>query len=187
MDEITAGWNQMSLQGPKEEKFDLCSEMGSKDFILAAKFYTKRVLNVDDVAQNFSQLWHTRNDFKIKDQGNHIVLFIFQNKFDSDRILSSQPWSFNKFLVVFQRYENSIHVLHLDFEKVLFWVQVYDIPFSLMNKTVAEGICSGIGEVSPSDFSVMEGGDHVHVCVILDITKPLCRGRKITLDGGTTS
>ena len=132
--------------------------MGSKDFILAAKFYTKRVLNVDVVAQNFSQLWHTRNGFKIKDQGNHIVLFIFENKFDSDRILSSQPWSFNKFLVVFQRYENSIHVRNLDFEKVLLWVQVYDIPFSFMNIIVAEGICSGIGEVSPSDASAKSFG-----------------------------
>ena len=132
--------------------------MGSKDFILAAKFYTKRVLNVDVVAQNFSQLWHTRNGFKIKDQGNHIVLFIFQNKFNSDRILSSQPWSFNKFLVVFQRYENSIHVRNLDFEKVLLWVQVYDIPFSFMNIIVAEGICSGIGEVSPSDASAKSFG-----------------------------
>ena len=132
--------------------------MGSKDFILAAKFHTKRVLNVEAVAQNFSQLWHTRNGFKIKDQGNHIFLFIFENKFDSDRILSSQPWSFNKFLVVFQRYENSIHVHNLDFEKVLLWVQVYDIPFSFMNIIVAEGICSGIGEVSPSDASAKSFG-----------------------------
>ena len=31
----------------------------------------------------------------------------------------------------------------------------------------------------------MEGGDHVRVRVILDISKPFCRGRKITLDGGT--
>ncbi|KAL0004666.1 hypothetical protein SO802_012227 [Lithocarpus litseifolius] len=120
MEEITTGWKQMSLRGPEEDKFDLRSEMGSRDFILAAKFHTKRVLNLDAVARNFSQLWRTRNGFKIKDQ-------------------------------------------------------------------VAEGICSGIGEVVPSDFSVMEGGDHVRVRVILDTTKPLCSGRKITLDGGSTS
>ena len=39
---------------------------------------------------------------------------------------------------------------------------------------VAGGICAGISEVCPSDFSVMEGGHHVRVCVILDISKPLC-------------
>lgn len=55
-----------------------------------------------------------------------------------------------------------------------------------MNKTVFEGICFGIGEVCPSEFSVMEGGDHVRVHVILDISKPLCCRRKITLEGGNT-
>ena len=50
-------------------------------------------------------------------------------------------------------------------------MQVYDIPIGFMNKTVAEGICSGIGEVCPSEFSIMEGGDHVCVHVILDISK----------------
>ena len=60
MDEITTGWNQLSLQDPKEENFDLQSEMGSKDFTLAANFQTKRVLIVEAVAQNFPQLWHTR-------------------------------------------------------------------------------------------------------------------------------
>ena len=110
----------MSLQGLKEEKFDLRSDMGLKDFILAGKFHTKRVLNVEVVARNFSQLWRTRNGFKIKDQGNRIVLFIFKNNFDCDRIFFSQPWSFDKFLVVFQRYKNSIHVRNLDYERVPF-------------------------------------------------------------------
>lgn len=88
--------------------------------------------------------------------------------------------------MVFRRYDNSTHVRNLDYERVPFWVQVYDILISFMNKKVAEGLCSGIGEVCHSDFSVMEGGDHVRVCVILDISKPLCCGRKITLEGGTT-
>ena len=50
MEEITKGWNQMSLQGPEKDQFDLRSDMGSKDSILAAKFYTKRVINVEAVA-----------------------------------------------------------------------------------------------------------------------------------------
>ena len=147
--------------------------MGSKDFILAAKFLTKRVINVEAVARNFSLLWRTKNGFKVKDQGNHIVLFIFENKLDYEKNFSAQPWSFDKFLVVFQRYYNNILVRDLDFERVPFWVQVYDIPINFMNKMVAEGLCSGIGEVCSSNFSVMEGGDHVHVRVILDISKPL--------------
>lgn len=55
---------------------------------------------------------------------------------------------------------------------------------SFMNKKAAEGLCLGIGDVCPTEFSLMEGGDHLRVRVILDITKPLFRGCKITLEGG---
>ena len=159
--------------------------MGSEEFVLAAKFFTRRVLNIDAIARNFSQLWHSRNGFKIKDLGNHIVLFIFDNKLEVDRVLASQPWSFDKFLVAIQWYEKSTPARDLVFDIVTFWVQVYDIPFRFANKVVAEGLCSGIGEVCPSDFSVMEGGDFMRVRVILDITKPLSRGCKITLNDGS--
>uniref|UniRef100_A0A7N2RAR5 DUF4283 domain-containing protein n=1 Tax=Quercus lobata TaxID=97700 RepID=A0A7N2RAR5_QUELO len=105
MEEIIEGWSRLSLQGPEGDGFRLRSEMGSEEFVLAAKFFTKRVLNTDAIAKNFSQLWRSRNGFKMKDLGNHIVLFIFDNKLDTDRILASQPWSFDKSLVAIQCYD----------------------------------------------------------------------------------
>ena len=75
MEEITEGWSRLSLQGPEDDGFRLWSEMGSEEFVLAAKFFTKRALNTDAIARNFSQLWCSRNGFKIKDLGNHIVSF----------------------------------------------------------------------------------------------------------------
>ena len=185
MEEITEGWRRLSLQGPEGDGFSLRPEMGSEEFILAAKFFTRRVLNTDAIARNFSQLWRSRNGFKIKDMGNHIILFIFDNKLDTDRVLASQPWSFDKFLVAIQRYDKNTPVRDLVFDRVPIWVQVYDIPIRFANKGVAEGICSGIGDVCPAELSVMEGGDFWRVRVIIDISKPLSRGRKITLDDGS--
>lgn len=62
---------------------------------------------------------------------------------------------------------------------------MYDIPIRFMNKVVAEGICSSIGEVCPSNFSNMERRDYLRVRVVLDISKFLSRGWKITLDDGS--
>ena len=64
-----------------------------------------------------------------------------------------------------QWYEKSTLAHDLVFDRVPFWVQVYDIPFRFANKVVTEGICSGIGEACPSDFSVMEGDDFTKVRV----------------------
>lgn len=54
-----------------------------------------------------------------------------------------------------------------------------------MNRVVAEDTCSGIGEVCPFEYSEMEGGDYMIVRVLLDISKPLSRGRKISMDDGS--
>lgn len=57
--------------------FQIGNEMGSNEFILVAKFFTKRVLNIEAIARKFTHFWRLRNGFKIKDLGDHIVLFIF--------------------------------------------------------------------------------------------------------------
>ena len=54
MDEITEGWSRLSLQGPEGDGFNLRVEMGFEEFVLDAKFFTKRVLNTDAIVRNFS-------------------------------------------------------------------------------------------------------------------------------------
>lgn len=78
-----------------------------------------------------------------------------------------------------------MHAWELCFDMVPFWVQVYDIPIRFRNKAVVEGICSGIRNVVSCDLAEMEGGDFMRAQVIIDISKPISRGRKITLDDGT--
>lgn len=106
MEDIIVGWSRLSLSGMEGDGFWIVDGMGSNEFILAAKFYTKGVLNTEAIARNFTQLWRSRNGFKIKDVGDHIVLFIFDSKLEADRVVASQPWSFDKHLVAIQRYEN---------------------------------------------------------------------------------
>ena len=52
MENITAGWSRLSLLGP--DGFWIGDEIGSNEFILVSKFYTKRVLNTEAIAQDFT-------------------------------------------------------------------------------------------------------------------------------------
>ena len=102
-----------------------------------------------------------------------------------DQILQSQPWSFDKYLVMLQRYDSDILVRDLVFTKALFWVQVHNLLVRFMNTKVAEGICDIVGEIQKSTKVVDDDGIYfMRVRVSIDITLPLCRGRVITMENG---
>ena len=58
--------------------------------------------------------------FKIRNQGTNLVQFVFNSLAGLDKILKSQPWSFNKHLIVMQCYLNDTPFKDLAFEKVPF-------------------------------------------------------------------
>lgn len=112
-------------------------------------------------------------------------MFIFENQEDVTRVMNSEPWSFDKHLVVVQEYERNTPIKDVSFNKTSFWVQVYDIPIRYMTKEVAEEICSSVGEVCRSETHLTEeGGCFVRVRVRVDVTQPLCRGRVVNLEEG---
>ncbi|KAL0015256.1 hypothetical protein SO802_002325 [Lithocarpus litseifolius] len=82
--------------------------MATLDFVIAAKFFTRRALNTEAIATTFKPLWRSKNGFKVKNMGNHIVLFTFDNRLEVDTILSNEPWSFDKHHMVLQRYDKDM-------------------------------------------------------------------------------
>ena len=160
----------------------------SKESIVATKFLTPRYLVMEAVVRTFKQLWRTTNGFKIRNMGNHVVLFIFDNMSEEERIIENQPWNFDKHLVVMEKFEESSKLNELTFDKAWFWVQVHDIPVHFMSKQVAENICDIVGEVHRLPESTEDdGGKFIRVRVRLDINLSLCRGRVITVENGKKS
>ena len=108
MDELANHCKVLSLSDRKGPTFDLEEDMATPEFIIAAKFFTKRALNMDAIASTFRPLWRSKNGFKVKNMGNHIVLFIFDNKREVETIIENEPWSFDKHLMVLQRYDKDM-------------------------------------------------------------------------------
>ena len=183
MEDLTKQWNGLTISHKEGPKFRLHNDMATFVFIIAAKFLTKRALNINAIAATFTPLWRSKNGFKIKHLGNHVVLFTFDSKTEVDNILANEPWRFDKHLMVLRRYDGVSEVQQMDFNLTPFWVQVHGIPMKFMNQTVAEGLCETVGVVqNQSNTKTVESGGFMRVKVLVDISQPLCRGKVLTLD-----
>lgn len=108
-----------------------------------------------------------------------VLLFVFDNKEEVEKILSNAPWSFDKHLVALQWYDREVPIKALEFDKIPVWVQVHDIPVRFLNRKVAEDLCEVVGLVCRMDnVNEMDGGSFMRVRVLIDINTPLCRGRQ---------
>ena len=119
----------------------------------------------------------------MSDEKDNVVLVSFELDVVAKKVFQGQPWAFDSHLVALQRYDGSLPIQNLVFKKTMFWVQIHNLPFSLLTVEAALSIGETIGEVhQPKDTGEMRGGSFMRVRVEVDITKPLCKGRKISWD-----
>ena len=97
MENLSALWESFSLTEWKavSSKYQVEDDGLEGKFLLAARFFTGRVLNIEAIACTFKILWHTKKGFEARDMGDHHVLFIFSEQTKDDRVLAGEPWSFD--------------------------------------------------------------------------------------------
>ena len=155
----------MSLGDREGGDVKLNENDSSKNVTIAAKFLTKRALNTESIIRTFNPIWWPNNGFKVRNVGNHTILFIFDH------------------LVMIKRYDYSIPVKDLVFDHVSLWVQVHDIPIKYLSREVVEKLYEATGEVNKkSSLMEVDRGNVMRIRLRVNITLPLCRGRIFTLD-----
>lgn len=147
MDDLTKQWSWLTISQREGPKFWLQDEMAAFVSIITAKFLTKRALNPDAVAATFNPIWQSKRGFKIKNLGNHIIHFTFDSESKVDTILSNTLWSFDKHLMILQKYDGVSKIKDLDFNSTPFWIQLHGLLVKFMTMTVAENLCERVGQV----------------------------------------
>ena len=126
---------------------------------MAAKFLTKRVVNLEAVLRTLKPLWRLVHGLMGQDIGNNRMMFLFTNKVDMERVLANGPWSFDKYLILLKRIDDDQSFSHVIFYLCSFWVQIHDLPVRCMNSKVCEKIGNTLGRVEQvEEFDEGRGG-----------------------------
>jgi hypothetical protein len=141
MEELTGRWQSLSLTDKEDQRIVMQTEARDGGSIVAAKFLTKRVINVESVLCALKPLWRTGRDFKSCDMGKNIVMFIFQDDADAERVIVNGPWSFDKHLIILSRLDDNTPFSTACFDYMSFWVQIHELPVKMMK----EEACTTIG------------------------------------------
>lgn len=102
MKDLANNWKKLLLSEKEGDEIDLSGNKKVMSFVLVAKFFTRRPLNIEVVAKKFRPLWRTRDNFEVSDAGNNKLMFAFQSEEGMERVLMGEPWSLNRHLVVFK-------------------------------------------------------------------------------------
>ena len=122
MEEIDNMWQRLSLNETKGDRSNLGFATHEETYSLAANFFTKHVINVEVVTRTFKQLWRTEKGFSARDMGDNLLLFEFEDEVDLERVLFSEPWSYNKYLVAFHKVVEDVEIEKVVFDQTTFWV-----------------------------------------------------------------
>ncbi len=186
MDELDNLWRKFTLTRSEEEKFQLSTPDEERKPTLAAKFFTRRVINIEAVTRTFKPLWRSDRGFSARDLGENMVLFEFEDSADLERVLLHEPWSYDKSLVAFRKLEAEDEPESIVFDRATFWVQIHNLPVIALKKDIALALGKSMGTVVRTSEADEEfgGGRIMRVRVQVELSKPLCRDCKLVLANG---
>jgi hypothetical protein len=115
----------------------------------------------------------------------NVWIFEFSKETDKVRVLKDRPWSFDRSLLALTEFDSGIPSSLWNFTSSPFWIQIHDMPLICMTKVIGCKIRESLGRLEAVDTEGerVEWGSVLRIRVIIDIKKPLERGRSLTIAG----
>ncbi|XP_059450945.1 uncharacterized protein LOC132181722 [Corylus avellana] len=190
MDDLSKMWMNLSLT--EEESLDLDTpdeelldglERGK--FCVLGKLVTDRMISKETIKMTLHCWWKPLGSLSFQVLGENLFLVEFTNVGDKKRILEGRPWVFEGSLFLLEDFDRLSSPSEYTFEKAAFWVRMVNLPLACMNQTTGRRIGSTVGEVEMVDTRAdgIGWGEFLRVRILLDLAKPLARGRMLKVKG----
>ncbi|XP_030965677.1 uncharacterized protein LOC115986615 isoform X1 [Quercus lobata] len=145
-------------------------------------FHTTKLINFRAAENHLRSAWKMEgNDLKITDVGDGLFRFKFSMESQLKWVINNGPWSFHNHILLLRRWEKGMTAFSVNFQTVPMWVQVWGLPFDLINKEVGIDIGQGIGRVIEVDWKAIASDQarFLRVRVDVPLDKPIRRGAPV--------
>jgi hypothetical protein len=183
-------WGKFSLM--EEESLGILVDEEELDPLLAkgkvcavGKIIADHVIPKDSYKGPLSRVWRQEGSVSFKSLGENLFIVEFEIVWDKDRVLEGRPWLFDGLLVSVVDFDGTTPPSKMNFDKAAFWIRMFNLPLACMGKEIGYKIGSSVGLVEEVDVSDGEAGwgEFLQVRVMVDVTKPLARGRMLHVKG----
>ncbi|KAL5823915.1 hypothetical protein ACOSQ4_021815 [Xanthoceras sorbifolium] len=150
---------------------------------LFGKLIANKEINREAFKSTIPKIWRTTKEFETEAIGSNSFFFRFSCTEDRKRILEGGSWCFNKFLLVLCEAKGIGKVTDSDFHQTPMWIQLHNLPLACMSRKVGLFLGGKIGLVLEVDLGSSGDclGKFVRVRVVVDVSKPLRKGLRVSL------
>ena len=127
-------------------------------------FQSVKPLNLRAAKNILRLVWRLGNDLKIIKVGDKLIQFKFSLDNQLRWVLDNGLWYFDNQLMVLWRWEKGMTAINVTFPKVQLQVQVWGLPFDLMNKEARNQVRSWTWMPNPSSRNRKDFSELVLIC-----------------------
>jgi hypothetical protein len=167
------------------EDFEVAEAKKQSSNCLIGKIWAGKRVNKEGFITVFKRIWRTEGEVFFKEIQPNVWMFDFSLETDKLKVLEGRPWSYDRFILALLDFDGSIPSSQWNFTTSPFWIQIHDLPMICMTKAIGSKIGHSLGDLEAVDIAG-EGVDWesvMRIRVIIDIQKPLERGRSLTIAG----
>ncbi|KAF5445210.1 hypothetical protein F2P56_034277 [Juglans regia] len=188
-EELASRWERLHLSKEESACFHvqqkrLHDDIRSGKYCIVGKALTEKGVNSEGFRITMSQIWRLDGWVTFKELGDQCFLIEFQKIEDKEKVLSGRPWFFDRHLLTMMEVDEKESIDGLKFCFEPFWIQLHNLPLSVMTEDFSEQFAEAIGPVIrvEAEADGRAWGRCLRVRVVVDLNRPLLRGKWLRLD-----
>lgn len=147
--------------------------------LLMGCLLTERSYNVEAFKRTITSIWAPVHGLVIRVLSPNLYAFQFFHWRDVKKVLDGRPWCFDNMLILLKEANGDEQLDQVTLIHSPFWVRIKNLPFNIRSDDVIRALVGTMGEILEIEEDVMGFGRYRGVKVMLDVTKPLRRFRKM--------